>query len=114
MTERKSVNDYDIIAFAVSLVQSQFQKEDNIFVAQCIWWLASIAQYSEKLKYYLEYQVFPSNYLKDSIFRPLPWQADHENINPDSDFPLQNVDSNSDIEDSSSQEELQTKTLLKK
>jgi len=71
MTERKFTNDYDIMVYAFSLLLRQFQKEDNWFAAQCIWWLASIIQYTEILRFYLEYQIFPSDYVKNCVVTPL-------------------------------------------
>jgi len=87
MTERKFHNDYNIIVCAISLLLRQFQKEDNIFAAQCIWWLASIIRYTEISKFYLEYQIFPSDYIRDCVISPLPNQDMKERIFPDSDIP---------------------------
>jgi len=70
MTEWRFTNDYDIIVYALYPLIRQFQREDNIFAAQCIWWLASIIQYTEILKYYCEYQVFLSAYVRDLVVTP--------------------------------------------
>jgi len=54
MPEQTFNNDYDIIGCAFALLLRRFEEEDNWFAAQCIWWLASIIQYIEILKYHLE------------------------------------------------------------
>jgi len=76
MKKREFNHDYDIITDALFLLIQRFRKEDNTFGAQCIWWLASIIQYTEILKYYFEYQVFASDYVRDSIRTPLLHQDD--------------------------------------
>jgi len=80
MTEKTFSNDYNIIVYAFALLIRRFQKADNIFAAQCIWWLASIVQYTEILKFYFEYQVFPSEYVRDLVVTPLPVQSSQEEI----------------------------------
>jgi len=72
MTERKFLNDYNIIVYAFALLIRQFQKENNIFAAQCVWRLASIIQYTEILRFYFECQAFPSEYVRDLVVTPLP------------------------------------------
>ena len=83
MNEQKFTNDYDIIAYALSLLIRRLPKEDNIFAAQCIWWLASIIQYMEILRYYLKYQTFPSEYLRDCTVTPLLEQVNDWTIIPE-------------------------------
>jgi len=83
MTEVKIANDYDHIGRPLSLLLRHFQKEDNPFAAQCIWWLASIIQYTEILKFYFKYQTFPSEYIKDCIVMPLPNPVNKEIIVPE-------------------------------
>jgi len=80
MTDKKFANDHDIIGYTFVLLIQQFQKEDNIFAAQCTWWLASIIQYTEILKFYLEYQVFPSEYVSDLVVTPLPDRVFKEKV----------------------------------
>ena len=65
MTERKFTNNYDIVVCAISTLRRQYQKDDNIFAKQFIWWLASIIQYTEILKFYLQDHTFPSDYVRD-------------------------------------------------
>jgi len=98
MTEQKFTNNHDIIVFALSLLLRQFQKEDKLFAAPCIWSLASIIQYTEILKYYLEYQIFPSDYIRDCVVSPLRNRDTKETIIPDSDIPELQLDSDSDTE----------------
>jgi len=51
MVERTFQNNYDIIVFGLSLLLRQSQKQHNIFAGHCVWWLASIIQYTEIFKY---------------------------------------------------------------
>jgi len=83
MTEQKFNNDYDIIVCALSLSIRRFQKEDIIFATQCIWWLASIIQYTEILKFYLQYQVLPSEYIENCVVTPLAQPSDAVDHNSD-------------------------------
>jgi len=80
MTKREFSNDYDIIVYALTLLIRRFQNEDNIFAAQCIWWLASIIQYTDQLRFNFEYQVFPSEYVRDCAVTPFPDQLHKEMI----------------------------------
>jgi len=114
MTTREFTNDYDIIIYAFFLLIHWFKKEDNIFVAQCIWWLASIIQYTEVLTYYFDYQIFPSEYLRDCIVTPLLQKDNSGTIVPDSDIPEIDLHLNSDIEDQLSGEELLIDTRINK
>jgi len=86
MTKQTFENDYDIIVFVFALLTRRFQREDNIFAAQCIWWLAGIIQYKEILRFYFEYQVFPSEYIKDCVVTPLPERTSEEIAIPDDDI----------------------------
>ena len=106
MNERKLTNDHDIIVYTLFLSIRWFQKEDNIFAAQCVWWLASIIQYTEILNYYVQYQTFPSEYVRDCILTPLPSCDNEGTIIPESDIPVLNLNRDSDIEEQLSEEEL--------
>jgi len=64
-------NKYDMIIFAVSELLDRFEKEDKLFAAQCIWWLASIIQFTEIFTYYWQYNMFPSDYIKNDVVTPL-------------------------------------------
>jgi len=68
--ERKFKNDYDVWVCAVSLLLRRIATEDNIFAALCISRLASIIQYTEILKFHLQYNIFPSDCIRDCIVTP--------------------------------------------
>jgi len=74
----------------------RFQKEANIFGEWCGRWLGSIIQYTEILKYYLQYQIFTSEYLTDCGLTPLTIQGGRETIIPESDILELQLDSDSD------------------
>jgi len=80
MVERKITNNYDMIGCTFALLLRCFKEEDNWFAAQCIWWLASIIQYIELLRFHLEYNTFPSEYLRDCVVTPLPEKLSDELI----------------------------------
>jgi len=84
--------------------------DDNIFATQCIWWLASVIQYTERLKYYFEYQLFPSDYLRDCTVTPLINPVVNRSIVSEFIIPDLNRNYLSDIE----QEILQQKSLSKR
>jgi len=105
MTKGKFSNDNDIIGYALSLLSQQFQEEDNWFAAQGIWWLSSIIQYTEILKYHLEYNMFPSKYLKECMVMPLPPQIDNKVSIPVSDIPELDVDVTFGIEEQTPRQE---------
>jgi len=107
MNERKFINHHNIIVYALSLLNQRFQKQDNLFAAQCIWWLANILQYSKILKYHFEYLVFPSDYLRDCIVTTFQHQDDIGTIVPVLDIPVLDLHYNSDIKGQSCQEEVQ-------
>jgi len=84
-------NDYDVILWAFSALLDRFEKEDESFAAQCIWWLASIIQFTEILTYYRQYKIFPSEYLGDCIVSPLPDKK--VRLIPEDDIPELSLDS---------------------
>jgi len=45
-------NEYDIVLFVLSSLREEYKKEDRLFAAQCIWWLAGIIQYTELWIFY--------------------------------------------------------------
>jgi hypothetical protein len=55
-------NDHDIIIFIFSRFIDDFEKNDQLFAAQCIWWLANLIQFTEVLTYFRHYRIFPSEY----------------------------------------------------
>jgi len=72
MVEHQISNVYDIKRCAVSVLLDSFEKEDQLFAAQCVWWLASILQFTEILISYRHYPVFPSEYNNHLVVSPLP------------------------------------------
>jgi len=56
-------NEYDVIVYTLSVLLDRLETEDQLSAAQCIWWLASIIQFTEILIYYRRYKVFPSDYV---------------------------------------------------
>jgi len=85
MPEDKFDNEYDVIIFALSTILDQLERQDQLFAAQCIWWLASIIQYMEILLFYRQYQIFPSYYVKNCIVTPLP--AVNKEVQPEEEIP---------------------------
>ena len=108
MVERKFNNDYDIIVCAFSLFLWQFQKENNYFAAQCIWWVGSIIQYTEILRFHLKYNIFPSDYIRNCTVSLLPSQIHKETIVPESETSISDLNHNSDIEEESLQSEFRS------
>jgi len=84
MTEHKFNNKSDNILYAVSLLLDQFQREDRVFAAQCIWWLASIIQFMEIVTYYQCYKLFPSDYVNNLV---VTHSLKQETLIPESDIP---------------------------
>jgi len=60
MPEHKFDNKYDVIIFALSTILNQLERKNQLFAAQCVWWLASIIQYTDILLFDQRYQIFPS------------------------------------------------------
>ena len=60
MTKYTFDNEYDVIIFALSIILDQLEWKDHLFATQCIWWLASIIQYSDILLFYRRHKIFPS------------------------------------------------------
>jgi len=50
MKDLKFNNQYDVILWTLSLFLDRFEKKDQLFAAQCTWWLASIIQFIEILR----------------------------------------------------------------
>jgi len=99
MVERTFQNNYDIIVFGLSLLLRQSQKQHNIFAGHCVWWLASIIQYTEIFKYYLEYQIFQSDYNRDCIVTTLPSLVNEMVVVPEFDIPPLDLDQGSSVEE---------------
>ena len=71
MVEHMFNNEYDIILCALSLFLDHFEEEDQVFAAQCIWWIAGIMQFTEILTYYRHSKVFPSEYVANLLITSL-------------------------------------------
>jgi len=70
MVEHKfNTNNYSTL-FALSLLLDRFEKDDQLFAAQCVWWLASIIQSTEILLCDQNYKIFPSEYINNSVVMP--------------------------------------------
>jgi len=67
MPEYKFNNEHDMIIFALSAILDQLEKKDQLFAAQCVWWLASIIQDTNMLLFYRRYNIFPSYYVMNCI-----------------------------------------------
>jgi len=85
MSEHKFNNEYDVILWTIFLLLDRFEKEDQLFTAQCIWWLASMIQFMEILIYYRHYQIFPSDYVINYVVTPL--SGSRGNKIPEGDIP---------------------------
>jgi len=85
MSEHKFNNEYDVILWTIFLLLDRFEKEDQLFTAQCIWWLASMIQFMEILIYYRHYQIFPSDYVINCVVTPL--SGSQGNKIPEGDIP---------------------------
>jgi len=85
MTEYKFDNEYDVILFTLFIILDQLERKDQIFAAQCIWWLASIIQYTEILLFYRQYKIFPSYYVKNCIVTRLP--EVNQSVQPEREIP---------------------------
>jgi len=72
MHEHKFDNQYKVIIFALSNILDQLERKDQIFAAQCDWWLASIIQYTEILLFYRQFNIFPLYWVTNCIVTPLP------------------------------------------
>jgi len=106
MVAHKLNNEYDVKLCALSLFLDQFQKEDKLFAAQCVWWLATVIQYTEILSYYQCHKISPSKYNFNLVVTPLPNQLPEESLILVTDSPGLVLDSDSDIEVHSSREKL--------
>jgi len=41
---------------------NRFEKENQLFATECVWWLASLIQCTEILTYFHQYNEFPSDH----------------------------------------------------
>jgi hypothetical protein len=101
MTIYKFDNEYDVLLFRFSLLVDRFLRDDNLFAAQCVWWLAKIIQYTEVLQYYRLYKILPSKYnYGDSVTLLLRNQISPQHSNADvSDLELDTNSSDTELSD---------------
>jgi len=81
-----------VILCVLYLLLDRYEKGDQLFAAQCIWWLPSIFQFTEILIYYRCYKIFPSDYIKDCVVSTL--EQPSEPYVPDSKISKLQLDSN--------------------
>jgi len=79
------------------LLLDQIEKEDRLFAALCIWWLASVIQFTDILTYYRLYKKIPSEVIRDCVVTPLPTQETAEALIPESNIPALDINQYSDI-----------------
>jgi len=91
MNNFKFNNKYNIILCTFSLLLDHFKKEDQLFSEQCIWWLASIIQFTEILTNYRQCKIFPANYLNKVVVTPLPESLFTVSLIPDLNIPELNI-----------------------
>jgi len=87
MKDLKFNNEYDMIIFTLFKLLDHFEKQDELFAGQFIWWLASIIQFTKMLIYYWHYKIFPSAYINGLITITLEYPLSSSNIVPDSKVP---------------------------
>ena len=83
MNDFKFSIKYNIILCTLSLLLDHFEKDNKVFAAQCIWWLASIIQFTEIVTYYQHLKIFPLDYINILVLTPLPEQLAKESIIPE-------------------------------
>jgi len=91
MGEHKFNNEYHMILCALSLSPDRFESENLLFAAQCIWWVASIIQFTEILIYYHNNPVLPWEYINDLVVLPLLNPRMAESRMPESEIPVLNI-----------------------
>jgi len=96
MTRQTLDNDHYIIVYAFSLLIRCFKEEDYFFAAQCIWWLTSMVQNTKIFRLYLEYQIFPSEYIENCDLTPLLKRVPEVTITPESDIPVLLIDADTE------------------
>ena len=86
MVEHDLNNMYNIILCALSLLLDRFEKENQLFAAQCIWCIASIIHFTEMLINCRHYQVFPSDYVKNLVSTPSPARVKEGSLIPETEI----------------------------
>jgi len=70
MNDRHFNNKYDEILWTFSPLLDRFEKEDQLFPAQSIWWIASVIQFTEILTYYRHYKISPGDSVRNNNTSP--------------------------------------------
>jgi len=68
--EHRFNNKYDIILCTLCLLLDRIDREDQLFAAQWIWWLASINPFTEILMYNHYYKGLRSEYVHNMVVMP--------------------------------------------
>jgi len=113
MVEHKFNNKYNMILCAVSLLLDRFDKEHQVFAAECIWWLACIIKVTEILVYYRHNETFLSDYIINFEVTPWPSTLPEWSFIPESVIPVSDINHDSDSEVISSRWELPPKSKNK-
>jgi len=59
-------NEADIILWTLAKLLVTFEQRQYLFVAQWIWWIATIVQLDPALQYFLRHHEFPSEMRKNT------------------------------------------------
>jgi hypothetical protein len=62
-------NEHDILIWSFSYPIRRFEDSQNLFAAQCVWWLVSLTNLTDLVEYYCHYRTFPSDYNNHVIQR---------------------------------------------
>jgi len=109
MVEQKFNNVYDVILCTLSVQLDRIEREDQLSAVECIWWLASIIQFMERLVYCRHYKIFPSDYIINCKVLQLPSILSEGSLIPQSDIPVVDINNDPDSEVCSSQWKLPPK-----
>jgi len=55
-------NEYDVIVWSFSYLLHRFEDSNNLFAAQCIWWLANLVDLKNILSYYHQHKILHSEH----------------------------------------------------
>jgi len=91
MVQHKFNNEYDTILCALSILQDRFERDVQLFAPPCIWWLASIFQFTEILIYYRHYNLFPPEYVNSLRASPVSNPGIADSIIPQSEISMLDI-----------------------
>jgi len=91
MVKHKFNTKYYIILCAFSLLLDCFTKEEQLFAAQCVWWLASIIEFTDILTYHHHCKIFPLDYLNNVVVTPLPGCSNQRLSVPETNVPALDI-----------------------